>query len=46
VVARGVFRRVSFEGRLVSLLPAASALVILAAGIAMTIHAVPHVVAR
>jgi ABC-type nickel/cobalt efflux system permease component RcnA len=43
VVARGVFRRVSFEGRLVSLLPAASALVILAAGIAMTAHALPKV---
>jgi nickel/cobalt exporter len=46
VLARGAFRRVSFEGRLVSLLPAASALVILAAGLVMTIHAVPHVVAR
>ena len=33
----------SFDGRLVSLLPAASALVILVAGIVMTIHAVPHV---
>jgi ABC-type nickel/cobalt efflux system permease component RcnA len=46
VLARGAFRRLSFEGRLVSLLPAASALVILAAGLVMTIHAVPHVVAR
>jgi nickel/cobalt transporter (NicO) family protein len=43
VLARGVFRRASFDGRLVSLLPAASALVILVAGIVMTIHAVPHV---
>jgi ABC-type nickel/cobalt efflux system permease component RcnA len=46
VLARGAFRRLSFEGRFVSLLPAASALVILAAGLVMTIHAVPHVVAR
>jgi nickel/cobalt exporter len=37
------FRRVSFEGRLVRLLPAASALVILAAGLAMTVRAVPKV---
>jgi len=33
----------SFEGRLIRLLPAASALVILAAGLAMTAHAVPKV---
>jgi len=44
VLARGAFRRLSFEGRLVSLLPAGSALVILAAGFAMTVHALPHVV--
>jgi ABC-type nickel/cobalt efflux system permease component RcnA len=44
VLARGAFRRLSFEGRLVSLLPAASAVVILAAGLAMTVHALPHVV--
>jgi nickel/cobalt transporter (NicO) family protein len=43
VVGRRLFRRLSFEGRLVSLLPAASALVILAAGIAMTLHALPKV---
>jgi nickel/cobalt transporter (NicO) family protein len=43
VLARTVFRRVSFEGRLVRLLPAASALVILAAGLAMTVRAVPKV---
>ena len=43
VVARTAFRRVSFEGRLVRLLPAASALVILVAGIAMTFRAVPKV---
>jgi ABC-type nickel/cobalt efflux system permease component RcnA len=46
VLARGAFRRLSFEGRLVSLLPAVSAFVILAAGLAMTVHALPHVVAR
>jgi nickel/cobalt transporter (NicO) family protein len=43
VLARGAFRRVSFEGRLARLLPAASALVILAAGLAMTVRAVPKV---
>jgi ABC-type nickel/cobalt efflux system permease component RcnA len=43
VLARSVFRRVSFDGRLVRLLPAASALVILAAGLAMTVRAVPKV---
>ena len=43
VLARGVFRRLSFEGRALSLLPAASALVILAAGLAMTIHSLPAV---
>ena len=43
VLARTAFRRVSFEGRLVRLLPAASALVILAAGVAMTFRAVPKV---
>jgi nickel/cobalt transporter (NicO) family protein len=43
VLARGVFRRVSLEGPLVRLLPAASALVILAAGLAMTVRAVPKV---
>jgi nickel/cobalt transporter (NicO) family protein len=43
VLARSAFRKFSFEGRLVALLPAASALVILAAGIAMTIHALPGV---
>jgi ABC-type nickel/cobalt efflux system permease component RcnA len=43
VLARSVFRRASFEGRLVRLLPAASALVILAAGLAMTVRAVPKV---
>ena len=43
VFARTAFRRVSFDGRLVRLLPAASALVILAAGLAMTLRAVPKV---
>jgi ABC-type nickel/cobalt efflux system permease component RcnA len=43
VLARGAFRRVSLEGPLVRLLPAVSALVILAAGLAMTVRAVPKV---
>jgi nickel/cobalt transporter (NicO) family protein len=43
VLARGAFRRLSFEGRLVSLLPAASAAVILLAGVVMTVHALPAV---
>ena len=43
VLARNAFRRLSFEGRLVSLLPAASALVILAVGLAMTVTALPKV---
>jgi len=43
VFAKRLFRRASFEGRLVRLLPAASALVILAAGLAMTVRALPKV---
>jgi nickel/cobalt exporter len=43
VLARGAFRRLSFEGRALSLLPAVSALVILAAGVAMTVRALPQV---
>jgi nickel/cobalt transporter (NicO) family protein len=43
VLAKQVFRRASFDGRLVRLLPAASALVILAAGLAMTVRALPKV---
>jgi nickel/cobalt exporter len=43
VFAKQIFRRASFEGRLVRLLPAASALVILAAGLAMTARALPKV---
>jgi ABC-type nickel/cobalt efflux system permease component RcnA len=43
VLARRAFRRVSFDGRLVALLPALSALVIVAAGVTMTLHALPKV---
>ena len=43
VLARGAFRRLSFERGVVALLPALSALVILGAGIAMTVHAIPKV---
>jgi nickel/cobalt exporter len=43
VLARRAFRRLRFDGPLIRLLPAASALVILAAGLAMTVHAVPKV---
>jgi nickel/cobalt transporter (NicO) family protein len=43
VLARSAFRRFSFHGRALSLLPAVSALVILAAGVAMTLHALPRV---
>jgi nickel/cobalt transporter (NicO) family protein len=43
VLGRRLFRRLSFEGRFVSLLPAVSALVILIAGIAMTLRALPKV---
>jgi nickel/cobalt exporter len=39
VLARGAFRRLSFEGGVVSLLPTLSALVIVAAGVAMTARA-------
>lgn len=41
VLARRTFSRVSFEGRLVRVLPAASAAVVLALGLAMTARAVP-----
>ena len=43
VLARSFFRRVSFDSPIVRLLPAVSALVILAAGLAMTLRAVPKV---
>jgi ABC-type nickel/cobalt efflux system permease component RcnA len=44
VLARRLFNRVSFDGRLVQLLPAVSALVILCVGVAITVRAIPHVV--
>ena len=43
VYAKQIFKRASFEGRLVRLVPAASALVILVAGLAMTARALPKV---
>jgi ABC-type nickel/cobalt efflux system permease component RcnA len=43
VLAKRAFRRLSFEGRITVLLPAASALVIVVAGLAMTLHAIPKV---
>jgi nickel/cobalt exporter len=43
VLARRTFRRMSLDGPLVRLLPAASALVVLAAGLAMAFRAVPKV---
>jgi nickel/cobalt transporter (NicO) family protein len=43
VLAKRAFRRVSFEGSLMRLLPALSALVIVVAGIAMTARALPKV---
>jgi nickel/cobalt transporter (NicO) family protein len=43
VLARSAFGRFSFEGRALRLLPTVSAAAILAAGIGMTIHAIPKV---
>ena len=43
VLAKRAFSRVSLEGRVVGLLPAVSALVILVAGLAMTARALPKV---
>jgi ABC-type nickel/cobalt efflux system permease component RcnA len=43
ISARHVARRFSFDGRLVRVLPAVSALVILAFGVAMTVRAVPGI---
>jgi nickel/cobalt transporter (NicO) family protein len=43
VLARRAFSRVSFDGPLVRGLPAASALVILAVGIGITVKAIPGV---
>ena len=40
VLARSAFGRLSFEGRALSLLPTLSALVIVAAGVGMTVRAV------
>jgi nickel/cobalt transporter (NicO) family protein len=43
VLARNAFGRLSFDGRALRSLPAASAALILVAGIVMTIHAIPKV---
>jgi nickel/cobalt exporter len=43
VSAKRVFNRVDFDGRLIRLLPAVSALVVLGLGLAMTVRALPHV---
>ena len=43
VLAKRAFSRLSFQGPVARLLPAASALVILAAGLAMTVRALPKV---
>ena len=43
VLAKRAFSRLSLQGRVVGLLPAISALVILVAGIAMTVRALPKV---
>jgi nickel/cobalt exporter len=43
VLARSALRRVNLDGRFVAVLPAVSAFVILAAGVVMTIHALPRV---
>jgi ABC-type nickel/cobalt efflux system permease component RcnA len=43
VLARGAFARRSFDGLALRLLPAVSAAVIVAAGITMTLHALPKV---
>jgi ABC-type nickel/cobalt efflux system permease component RcnA len=43
VLAKRVFRRVNFEGRAVALLPAVSAVVIVGAGVAMAVRALPGV---
>ena len=44
VLAKNVFKRATFEGRLVRLLPAASAVIILAVGVAMTLRALPELI--
>jgi ABC-type nickel/cobalt efflux system permease component RcnA len=43
VTAKKTFARVDFNGRLIRLLPAFSAVVVLALGLAMTVRALPHV---
>jgi nickel/cobalt exporter len=43
VLARSAFRTLRLDGRVATFLPAVSALVILAAGLAMTLHALPKV---
>jgi nickel/cobalt transporter (NicO) family protein len=43
VLARSAFARRSFDGLLLKALPAVSAVVIVAAGVAMTVHAMPRV---
>jgi ABC-type nickel/cobalt efflux system permease component RcnA len=43
VLARSAFARRSFDGLLLRLLPAVSAVVIVVAGVAMTVHALPKV---
>jgi nickel/cobalt transporter (NicO) family protein len=43
VLARGAFGRLSFQGRLIQLLPALSALVIVLLGIGLTVKALPEV---
>jgi nickel/cobalt transporter (NicO) family protein len=43
VLAKNALARLSFEGRVLRLLPAASAAAILAVGLLMTIHAIPKV---
>ena len=43
VLARGVFRRKTFDGPLIRALPAASAVAILVAGLVMTVRALPTV---
>jgi ABC-type nickel/cobalt efflux system permease component RcnA len=43
VLAKRAFSRLSFDGTIVRLLPAASALVILAVGVGITLKALPEV---
>jgi ABC-type nickel/cobalt efflux system permease component RcnA len=43
VYAKRLFGRMSMEGRIVRLLPAVSAVVILVAGVLMTVRAIPNV---